>query len=226
MNSKNILIVAATKFEIEPLLTKIGLSDTHIQPGYMYDGMCNGVRIDVLITGVGMVNTAYTMARYINSHYDFCINAGIAGSFNYDIKIGEVVNVVKDELCEMGAENDNDFIKWEDLALGGQSVFQCNNVTMLTTLNELKKVNGITVNTVHGNTSNIIKVKQLFNPDVESMEGAAFFRSCERKVDFPIQIRTISNYVEKRDKSKWNIPLAINNLNEAVIKIIEEINGN
>ncbi len=223
MNDKNILIVAATKFEIEPLLTKIGLSDTYIQTGYMYDGEYNNTRIDVLITGVGMVNTAYIMARYINSNYNYCINAGVAGSFRYDIKIGEVVNVVKDELCEMGAENDNDFIKLEDMALGGKSVFSYEEITILTSLNELKKVNGITVNTVHGNTSSIKKVKQLFSPDVESMEGAAFFRSCERSIDYPIQIRAISNYVEKRNKSKWNMPLAISNLNEALIKIINEI---
>jgi len=223
MNNKNILIVAATKFEIKPLLNKIGLSDTYIQTGYMYDGEYNNTRIDILITGVGMVNTAYTMARYINSNYDYCINAGVAGSFNYDIEIGEVVNVVKDELCEMGAENDNDFIKWEDMALGGKSVFSYEDITTLANVNALKKVKGITVNTVHGNTSSIMKVKQLFSPDVESMEGAAFFRSCERSIDYAVQIRAISNYVEKRDKNKWNMPLAINNLNETLIKIINEI---
>jgi len=225
MNNKNILIVAATKFEIQPLLYKLGLNEARIQTGCMYDGEYNSARIDVLITGIGMVNTAYIMARCINNQYDYCINAGLAGSFSYNIKIGEVVNVVKDELCEMGAQDDNNFIRWEDMKLDGKSIFLYENIMEPNALNELKKVSGITVNTVHGNTSSIIKVKQLFNPDVESMEGAAFFRSCERFINYPIQIRAISNYVEKRDKSKWDMPLAIENLNETVIKIIKELNA-
>jgi futalosine hydrolase len=55
------------------------------------------------------------------------------------------------------------------------------------------------------------------------MEGAAFFAGC---IDFEadyIQIRAISNYVEKRDKSKWNLPLAIQNLNNELIQLITQL---
>ena len=54
------------------------------------------------------------------------------------------------------------------------------------------------------------------------MEGAAFFAGCKRLDNFT-QIRAVSNYVEKRDKSKWNISLAIENLNKTLQKTLQEI---
>jgi len=87
----------------------------------------------------------------------------------------------------------------------------------------LKKVKGITVNTVHGNDVSIEKVKQLYHPVVESMEGAAFFAACTGTKGNSVQIRAISNYVEKRDKEKWQMPLAIKNLNDFLITFIKNV---
>jgi futalosine hydrolase len=39
-----------------------------------------------------------------------------------------------------------------------------------------------------------------------------------------IQLRAVSNYVEKRNKDAWNIPLAIENLNKQLIAIINDFN--
>ena len=71
----------------------------------------------------------------------------------------------------------------------------------------------------------IDKTKKGFNPDVESMEGAAVFYTCEYSGTVPfVEVRAISNYVEKRDKSKWKTGDAINNLCEILKDFIEEIN--
>ena len=77
------------------------------------------------------------------------------------------------------------------------------------------------MNTIHGNDESILKVKQKFNPDIESMEGAAFAYCCNQYKLKWIEVRSISNQIEKRDRSKWNIPLAIKNLNEWLINFIE-----
>ncbi len=88
-------------------------------------------------------------------------------------------------------------------------------------LRQLKKVKGITINTVHGNKKSISKVISLYQPDVESMEGAAFFYACN-KFNIPaLQLRSVSNYVERRNVKNWNIPLAVKNLNEAVISLLK-----
>jgi futalosine hydrolase len=87
----------------------------------------------------------------------------------------------------------------------------------------LPRARGVTVNTVSGRTASIQRLEQQYGPDVESMEGAAFHYAClTEQVPF-LQLRTISNYVEVRDKSKWNIPLAVQNLNNTLLALLDEL---
>ncbi len=215
------LIVAATKFEIAPLLERFKITIHNEEGLFMADTEPN---LSVLITGVGMVNTAYHLGRSSHNLFDHVINMGVCGAFNHSIKIGEVVNVIEDTLSEMGAEDDTLFIKYADMNLGGTNIYHSNFTTDNAKLNDLKKVKGITVNKVHGNNESIKKISADFNADVESMEGAAFFRACARLSENYYQIRAVSNYVEKRDKSRWNMPLAINNLNDFVVTLITDLN--
>lgn len=214
-----VLIVAATKFEVEPLLKYYNVDVT----GEGLFMPSSGDDVSLLITGVGMVNTAYYMGHYSHNLYDYVINAGIAGTFNRNLKIGEVVNVIEDTISEMGAEDGDSFIKYADLNLGGSNTFRDDSSINNSHLNSLLKVRAITVNKVHGNELSIKKAIELFNPDIESMEGAAFMRACSRLSSNCVQLRAISNYVEKRDKSKWEIPLAIKNLNDFILQFIQDL---
>lgn len=215
------LIVAATKFEIAPLLDHFKIK-VHPDEGLFI--ATEGPDLSVLITGVGMVNTAYHMGRSSHNLFDHIINMGVCGAFNRNIKIGEVVNVIEDVISEMGAEDENLFIKYADMNLGGTNIYHSHFTTDNAKLNNLKKVKGITVNKVHGSDDSIKKVSAFFNADVESMEGAAFLRGCSHLSESYYQLRGVSNYVEKRDKSKWNMPLAINNLNDLVVSLITDLN--
>lgn len=199
-----ILIVAATSFEIQPLLN----AQTLPYP------------IDTLITGVGMTQTAYTLGKHLAlNSYDLIINLGIAGSFDRNLKIGEVVEVTEDRFAELGAEDGESFLSIEDLGFG-VSVFRpipFDNPPFYPPL--LKKVNAITVNKVHGHEPNIAKLKnQHPDVDLESMEGAAVFLAANGQQIPSIQIRAISNYVEQRNRESWDIPLAIKNLNTVVLE--------
>jgi futalosine hydrolase len=51
------------------------------------------------------------------------------------------------------------------------------------------------------------------------MEGASFFYACEQAGIPGIQIRSISNLVERRNKENWQIGLAIKNLNNTLIQL-------
>ncbi|MBL7909477.1 MAG: futalosine hydrolase [Bacteroidia bacterium] len=215
------LIVAATKQEIQPLLTHFNVTVTSDEGLFTSNSEPN---ISILITGVGMVNTAYQMGRYSHTVFDHIINVGVCGAFDRDLKPGEVVVVVEDTISEMGAEDDNLFIKYTDMNLGGTNVYTHQIRFQNPSLDLLKKVKAITVNKVHGNEASIKNVSSLFEAHVESMEGAAFFRGCVGLSENYYQLRAVSNYVEKRDKSKWNMPLAINNLNSFVVTLITDLN--
>ena len=55
------------------------------------------------------------------------------------------------------------------------------------------------------------------------MEGASVFKVCEEFNVPCMQIRSISNKVEKRSKNNWDLDLAIRNLNIEVEKIISAL---
>lgn len=217
----NILIVSATEFEVRPLLDYLNIE--HALPGINFSkNVQNHQGVKVLVTGIGMVNTAFMMGRYETNMYDLILNVGVCGTFDRSFQLGDVVEVTEDILSEMGAEDGDRFLTYDELDLPGDYIFNSHLKTSYTQMGKLKKVKGITVNTVHGNEKSIGKVLQLFKPSVESMEGAAFMASCRNADVSYTQIRAISNYVEKRDKSKWQMKLAINNLNDFLINFIEE----
>ncbi|NVN94368.1 MAG: futalosine hydrolase [Bacteroidetes bacterium] len=223
-----ILIVTATSLEIKPLIDNfefIQRKESNLN-AYKY----RDFDIDVLITGIGMVATAYYLGKTLQSYqYDIAINAGIAGCFDKNIGLGEVFNIISDSFSELGAENGEYFLSLVDLKLIEEDSFPFSNLELLNEsiikseiVNHLIKVKGITVNTIHGNEENIEKIKSRFNPVTESMEGAAFMYACKLQYLKYIQIRSVSNYVEKRNKESWNIALAIKNLNNILIKILDE----
>jgi futalosine hydrolase len=224
-----ILIVSATSFEIRPFAGKLTLlhpSDDILSQYRYHDNV-----IDILITGIGMTATAFHTGRQLlRSSYDLVVNAGICGSFESNIQIGTVVNITEEVFSEMGAENKDQFITLFDLGLmdpndppfhGGKLVNPANIKSEVIT--GLQNVRGITSNTIHGNMETIRKIKELFRPEVESMEGAAFFYAClSAGVPF-YQVRSVSNYVKERDKSKWDVKLALKNLNSTLMNFLNEV---
>jgi futalosine hydrolase len=195
-----------------------------------YSANYAGHEITLLITGVGMVATAYHMGALNKDDFDIAINAGIAGSFTKEIQTGQLVNVTSDCFAELGADYGDRFIPLYNMDFAkesaepfmtGDGMIHNLSITDNSLINDLQKVKGITVNTVNGNTERIEKIKEMFSPDVESMEGASFLFGCLKKGIPCFQLRTISNYIEPRNLNQWNIPLAIGILNKRLIAIIE-----
>ena len=216
-----ILIVAATSLEIEPL-SRVLNTFIPLKRKNFVTTKYKELSIDVLLTGVGMVNTAFAMGALKSSDYDMGINAGVCGTFNPDLQIGEVVNVTEDCFSELGAEDDDQFIRVSEMNLGNEKTIG-NNPFLGTYVSRFKKVRGITVNTVHGNEKSIEVVRKRWSPDVESMEGAAFLMACNKFNRTCLQLRAVSNKVEKRNKENWNLPLAISNLNTSLIELLDSL---
>ena len=217
-----ILIVAATEPEISKLKedTRFAIFDcdqgTHSTPELKQ--ACEKQEITFMVTGAGMIATAYALGNHLaKNQYDLAINLGIAGSFDHDISLGEVVEITEDTFAELGAEDDEQFITIDQLGFG-ESTFH--STRELPALLNIKKASAITVNTVHGNDASIQKLSSRINAQIESMEGAAFFYAC-KQADVPaVQIRAVSNYVEKRNRDAWQIGLAVKNLNTFAAELV------
>ncbi len=204
-----LLIVAATEAEIAPTLAYFKLYASQF---------IESEKFDVVITGVGMVATAFALGQRLTENYDLALNVGIAGSFDQNIPLGKVVSIVHDRFAELGAENHDEFISLPELGFG-ENTFK-NTVGAEV---DLPAFIGITVNKVHGNAESIAKTVKLYQPQTESMEGAAVFYACQKLNISVLQVRSISNYVEPRNRANWQIDLAIKNLNDWLIAFLKKL---
>ncbi|MDR3245826.1 MAG: futalosine hydrolase [Prevotellaceae bacterium] len=185
--------------------------------------------VTVAATGVGIASTAYNLAKLLHDRYDFVLNIGIAGSFSDRLNIGDVTAVYSETFGDFGVSFPCGMTK----EIGFSTCFEANIIpaNMFPFTNgslisgEAEKISrnlsvplakGVTNNTVSGENSLIKRMRDKFSPDIETMEGAAFFYVCLcENIPF-VEIRSISNMVESRNKSGWDIPLAIKNLSEKV----------
>jgi futalosine hydrolase len=231
MMPMNLLLVSATHFEIRPFLDQLPMVAKHDEQWSTY--RLGELDIDALITGVGMVPTAFFLGRQLmQKQYDMAINAGVAGSFSHSIPLGTVVNVTEDWIPEFGAEDGENFLSVFDLGFVDSDTPPFTRGRLVNpenTRNErinykvvhkLMTVTGITSNTIRGTAATIDRIKRLAPADIESMEGAAFFYACLSSNIPCLQIRSISNRVEERDKSQWNLNLALKNLNKILWQLI------
>ncbi|HEX7494579.1 MAG TPA: futalosine hydrolase [Bacteroidales bacterium] len=221
--SVKLLLVTATSSEAEVLKNISGMIS--VPGGYHY----GNYEINLLIAGVGSISTAWSLQQWIsmNSKPDIAINTGIAGTYRDELIIGDVVLPVTDCFADAGIEDGANFLTLAEAGLMSANEFPfregrlySDNMYTNKIKSILKPVNAITVNTVTGSESSREKLVKKFNPDIETMEGATFFYICSReKIPF-LALRSISNKVEARNKSNWNIALALNNLSEKLIEVM------
>ncbi len=211
-----ILIISATESEVDLAKQKIKLKQ--------------GADISFRVTGVGMLATAVSLTRIIHQNKpDFIIQAGIAGTFDTTIKLGEVMLIKEDFLGDLGVEENGKWRDVFDLKLAKQNVSPFKkkgltnfNIKKYNTL-DLKTVKAVTVNQISTDKTHIQQLIKKYNPCIETMEGAALHYVCNWYNIPYLQIRSVSNYVGERDKLNWKLKLAIDNLNKDLLKLIKTV---
>ncbi len=211
-----ILLTAATTFEIEPTLQFIEKK-----------GLLPGIETTVVITGIGPVITTYLLTTAIaNQKPDLVLQAGLAGSFNYnETGPGKTVLVKYDAFGDAGMEEKGVFTTVFDAGFAGKNHFPFTdgwliNPNALLNNSALPVVKSVTINKVSDSSIQKEQLIKTFAPQTETMEGAALHYVClQQQVPF-LQIRSISNEVGERDKSKWIIKEAVANLNNELINIL------
>jgi len=224
-----LLIVSATRFEVRPFVNR--LVPTGAEDELFSRYRLGETVIDLLVPGVGMLVTAYHMGRCLaREKYDAAINAGIAGSFSPLIPVGTVVEVTEDCVTELGAEEEGRMVSLFELGLMDPDAAPYRNGRLvndrpldLQALAGLRKATGSTVNTLHGSAEGIKRIRRTTQADIESMEGAAFLYACLAAGIPNTQIRAISNFVEERDKAKWDVKLALKNLNSVLGSVVSDL---
>jgi futalosine hydrolase len=203
----NLLLVAATKNEFDWL------------------GNPEGLNYHQLISGVGLLNTAVKLSRYLcQNKIDLVMQVGIAGSYNPSIIVGSAVTVHSECLPELGVMEDGEFKSLKQLGLIEDSKIYQNGTLINPHVNLLESaklplVKGATVMEISTNEERITRFKENNKVDIESMEGAACHHVC-LEFDIPfIQIRGISNIVGERDKRNWQFAQPMRRVRESIENI-------
>lgn len=215
----HLLLTAATAAEIQPAIDWLAKKDP--SPSH----------IEVLITGIGSVATTYSLTKSIYQKKPLLVvQAGIAGSF-IAANTGEVFVISEDRFGDLGVWEKEQFKTVFDLKLANENEAPYSGGTLknpyqkLITFTDLKTVKAITVNEISTNLKMIDWYKQILSSVVESMEGAALHYVClQESIPF-LQIRSVSNEIGERDKTKWKMKEAIHNLNEQLISLLNKLSA-
>lgn len=208
--SMQILVIAATDAELEPLNGSAG-------------------RVDSLVTGVGVPATLYHLQKRIHQiGYDLVIQAGIAGSFNDSLGLGKTVLVKRDCFADIGMVEKEHFTPIFETGFVDKNAFPFTDGWLVNPNealfdNGLPVVSAITVNKVSDSRTQWKQFDEAYHAEIESMEGAALHYIClQEEIPF-LQIRSISNRVGERDKSKWLMQEAVTDLNNELTKLVHRM---
>lgn len=235
------LILCATSFEVSHFLSLCPeISTRTLKTGQkILSGQIKSQSYDLLISGVGVFNTVQALTAYLmSSTPSLVLNAGVAGVFKQSRnKIGDVAVAVKDHYIHTGIQTDgvsNDPLPFD---LIDQSPLSRQGIYLMDTkfseplykklfrkfsegdsMNILKG-NFITVSTITSSFAKADLLYEAFSLLMEAMEGAGCAHVCACHNIPMVQIRSASNFVGDRNKSNWDLDLAVKNLGSALAAI-------
>ncbi len=158
------------------------------------------------------------------------IGAGIAGSYREKMVPGTVVTTRSDCFADMGIDDNGRFTSLYSAGLadpdkppftGGRIISSGKWFDLAAGL--LPPVAGATVNMTSGSEAVIKRIRDAWDPDIETMEGAWLAYTCVMAGIPWIAVRAISNMVEPRNRKKWDIPVALGNLEMKMTRLMELI---
>ena len=197
-------------------------------------------QVDFHLTGIGAVQACHRVTREVltgvmeNNPYTLVINIGIAGSYDLEAyPIGSAAVISREYFADLGFGSNEGFSdlfqygilnKNEFPYTGGalaRQLLPYENIEKV--LLKYKEGAGATVQCVTGTPEKLQELIELYDPKIESMEGAGvYYASLMENVPF-FELRTVSNAVGERDTSKWNSREALDTLEECCREIFSAI---
>jgi len=229
----DLLILCATDFEIAHFLTlHPGDSKRLTKTGLtIISGKVHHQTYDLMVTGLGVFNAAHALTAYLEQFSpSLILQTGIAGVFKQTgLNIGDMAIATQEHYIHTGIQTDNlentplpfDLIENNSLSRKGIYPFEQDRVDhtheILSQALPTHKINiikgpFITVSSITSSFEQANRLYTTFFPVMEAMEGAASAHIAALYSIPMIEIRSASNFVGERDKSKWDIDLAAKQL--------------
>ena len=244
MINSDIIVSAAVEGELSKFIDRIENPVLSIAGGRRITrGYIEGKPVRALITGPGVVNTVQSLTAAIeNARPSLIIQTGCAGAFRESgLNIGDIGIATEEIDIQLGIETENGSLPLNELPF---SIIKSNSVdiknrypldielvnqasdTLAKVFEEknIQVVKGsfVTVSTITATDSRAKDIYKHYSPCMEGMEGAgAAHLAIHYDIPF-LEIRSASNFVGKRDRSSWNLPLAFERGALAVLNLIRD----
>lgn len=179
-------------------------------------------------TGVGPVNAAYAVTRFLMEHtVGALIICGVGGAYpGSGLSIGSVVCADSETYGDLGADSPAGFLDMQALGFpvidGADPIF---NRMPLDLFPVHRRVPFVTCATCTGTDAQASLLVARTGGAVESMEGAAVVHVARLMGAKVGEVRGISNLVGNRDRAGWKLREAAASAREAVVNWIEETGG-
>jgi futalosine hydrolase len=200
-------VVFSTELEGNGLPTKVG-----------------GRAIALIRTGVGPVNAAFALTRFLSDNdVGAVINCGVGGAYpGSSLEPGGVVCAESETYGDLGANSPEGFLDMKAIGFpvisGPEPIY---NRLPLDLFPAKRRVAFVTCTTCTGTDAEAQVLIARTGGAVESMEGAAIVHVA-RLMGVPVgEVRGISNMVGKRERSTWKIPEAAAAARASLIEWIE-----
>jgi len=196
---------------------------------------------DVVVTGIGAVNTAHALTRYLATKPkpSLVIHTGIAGAYvPAGIAVGSVVLADIEIYGDLGVLTPEGWRPMEEIgiplveATASQparfNYFPLDGALVMRAVSAAGALVArtgtfVTVSQVTGVRALGDALHARFGALCESMEGAAAAHVCALH-DVPfLEVRGISNLVEDRDRAKWRVKEAADAAQAVVLRLIENL---
>lgn len=235
---KPVLVTAATPGELSLLVSALEGRE-RFQAGHRdaYRGEVEERPVILAVTGIGKVNTAVSVTALLERFEpELLINTGCAGAYRGSgLAPGDLAIATAEVFGDEGVLAPDG---WHSLELTGIPVLERNgeshyNHFPLTrwALDKALHVAGatgvsllqgtfVTVSTISGTLERGEELYRRFGGICENMEGGAAAQVALLYGVDCMEVRGVSNLVEDRDLSRWNIPLAVERAQSFIMRFI------
>jgi futalosine hydrolase len=225
--------------EVGGLILIVFATETEAAPFKSLSRREAGPDLDVLISGIGQVNTARSLTAYFERHTprpDYVIMGGCAGAFKGSgLKIGDACFATEEIYADTGVNSPDGFLGLEATGIPLAEINgakYCNRFPVRDVSDKIEKPEFpfkissgafATVCAVTGMEAAAAEMEKRWSAVCENMEGAAGAHvSLLYGVPFA-EVRGISNMVEDRDRSRWDINTACANCALVIKKLVENL---
>ncbi len=238
---KPILVQSAVPRELELLVAS--LAESSCDAGGIFpitEGFIGGNRLICSAGGISKANAAsaatYLIERF---HPKLIIITGCGGAYpGSGLSVGDMAVATDEIFGDEGVLAPDGWIDLRDMDLallneGGRSWHNTIPLARLETEKAMQLADShgvqlirgrfVTVSACSGTKARGIELQRRCQAVCENMEGAAIALTALRYCIPCVEIRGISNLVEDRDISRWNIGQAVENVQRFIIKLITEL---